>query len=487
MATFIQFQLPSTRDVIILCAFLFLLQAARIISQRILKVGSLGQVFIGALFGAPLANLIPMRLQLTCVDIGYIGLILLVFEGALATNLNLLVHHLALSIVLATTGVVVPVGASFLFLRNIGYSNMQAFAAGAALSATSLGTTITILKNSDARAQNKREMGIFATAISTVLLSVAIIDDVVGLIMASIIISVENDPGHRQSLGWIIGRPVLSSVGLAMIIFVLAKILERLPLERLWEPEIVRHYERRINITVMLCILTGICSAAAYSGSSIIYGAFLAGLFLGHIGSGQNNRTDLGEPSTDQREDHGQHPPNFFNVHQRALSKTQELILSPFFFASIGFAIPFRDLWKPTVVWQGLLYAVLMIVAKMVVGAWIPLWKPMGRLFHSRRKSSSADVECAEKQSTKSTGNRGMLIPGAFIGVGLIARGELGLLICQLAYDGGRGPFNDDLFAITLWSLVVTTIAGPLLVSLVLRRGREKILAGPWGRDEEHS
>jgi Kef-type K+ transport system membrane component KefB len=52
----------------------------------------------------------------------------------------------------------------------------------------------------------------------------------------------------------------------------------------------------------------------------------------------------------------------------------KEYIFAPFFFASIGFAVPFLDLWHGQVLWQGVLYALLMIFGKIITGVWIIIW-----------------------------------------------------------------------------------------------------------------
>ena len=46
-------------------------------------------------------------------------------------------------------------------------------------------------------------------------------------------------------------------------------------------------------------------------------------------------------------------------------------VVIPFFFASIGFAIPIRDLFNRGVVWRGLVYTVLMLFGKLLTGVWL--------------------------------------------------------------------------------------------------------------------
>jgi Kef-type K+ transport system membrane component KefB len=53
---------------------------------------------------------------------------------------------------------------------------------------------------------------------------------------------------------------------------------------------------------------------------------------------------------------------------------TQQYVLAPLFFASIGFAIPFLDLWTREAIWEGIVYILLTLVAKFMVGLWVAIW-----------------------------------------------------------------------------------------------------------------
>lgn len=67
-------------------------------------------------------------------------------SGGLSTELDLLFANLPLSLICALTGIGLPVALSFALLAaGYGYVPLEAFAAGAALSSTSLGTTLMAL------------------------------------------------------------------------------------------------------------------------------------------------------------------------------------------------------------------------------------------------------------------------------------------------------------------------------------------------------
>ena len=68
--------------------------------------------------------------------------------GGLSTELPLLFANLPLSTLCAATGIGLPVAFSFALLTaGYGYAPLEAFAAGAALSSTSLGTTLMALNS----------------------------------------------------------------------------------------------------------------------------------------------------------------------------------------------------------------------------------------------------------------------------------------------------------------------------------------------------
>ena len=54
------------------------------------------------------------------------------------------------------------------------------------------------------------------------------------------------------------------------------------------------------------------------------------------------------------------------------LLDVQKYLMEPLFFASIGFAIPFVELWTGERIWKGIVYALLMAFAK--VGRYLSTW-----------------------------------------------------------------------------------------------------------------
>jgi NhaP-type Na+/H+ or K+/H+ antiporter len=57
--------------------------------------------------------------------------------------------------------------------------------------------------------------------------------------------------------------------------------------------------------------------------------------------------------------------PTFVHTFQLYCVDVQRYLMEPLFFAVIGFAIPFLNLWNGGIVWRGILYTVLMLLAKV--------------------------------------------------------------------------------------------------------------------------
>ena len=141
--------------------------------------------------------------------------------------------------------------------------------------------------------------------------------------------------------------------------------------------------------------------------------------------------------------------PTFKHTFERYFLGAQQYILEPMFFASIGFAIPFRDLWTPKAIWQGIVYTILMLIGKVVCGLLIPFavvikqrLSPRGRSRGRRRRgekgSSSGGrggIRPSRREITMREGFQDGLWPGLLLGFAMVARGEIGLLIIQIGLN----------------------------------------------------
>jgi hypothetical protein len=218
-------------------------------------------------------------------------------------------------------------------------------------------------------------------------------------------------------------------------------------------------------------------------------------------------------------------------IYERYYQKATARILQPFFFASIGFSIPITRMFDGNVVWRGVIYAILMTVAKLVCGIWLVrfsfgpiseslrgtmskvklpamphLWgrstkrqatttNTQGQAQHSpaptedeqpptaneppltNEPSSSADSAPAPSPS-KTPPKPFSLYPPSIMALAMTARGEIGFLISAVAESNGvfssststSSDQESDMFLVVTWAIVLCTIVGPLGVGLCVRR-----------------
>lgn len=68
-------------SILTLISFFFFLAIAEWISDKIISAGLIGQIIVGLIYGSPIGNILAVDWQETFLALGYIGLILIIFEG----------------------------------------------------------------------------------------------------------------------------------------------------------------------------------------------------------------------------------------------------------------------------------------------------------------------------------------------------------------------------------------------------------------------
>jgi Kef-type K+ transport system membrane component KefB len=192
--------------------------------------------------------------------------------GGLTTDLQKLKSHLARSLAVAVTGICIPIGLSFLMMPLSGASPLQAFTMGAALSSTSLGTTMTVLQRND----------LVQTRVGIILVSAALIDDVAGLIMVRIVVML----GSTVKLSPIVViRPIVVSVGFVVLILATSWLVIKPVLKFIAKRSPFRLTSgvldvRQIRFIFGAIILFAFVAACSYAGTSDLFAAYIAGSFL---------------------------------------------------------------------------------------------------------------------------------------------------------------------------------------------------------------
>ncbi|KAF2176053.1 Sodium/hydrogen exchanger [Zopfia rhizophila CBS 207.26] len=455
---FIQYHEPNIIQILVLISFFLWLSVGEWLSNKVFRAGLIGQIIVGLIYGAPIGgNVMHIAWQETFIALGYIGLILIIFEGAMAVRLDLLKVNFLLSLVAALIGVIMPIALSYLVLYlGFGYEAIETFIIGAALSVTSL----VIGKAS-------KDVNFSNTKVGSVLVSAAVFDDVSGLVMASVIDRLGDISGNSNvNLGWIIGRPNLAS-GLLAILTPLVTKWTIAPLFRSYiEPHFPRH-KHVANVLFMVPILCVFLSVAAFAGTSVLFGSFLAGTFLTYLPS-KHTEGPFVVPSREEAEQLQGKSPTFMHTFEKYFLDAQQYLMQPLFFASIGFAIPFKRLWTGEAIWKGLVFAILMMLGKVAVGFVVPLWD----IFTSPRGSSIRATV------------RDAFWPSMLLGFAMVARGEIGLLVVQIGLN--KTPYlSEAAFITAVWAIVLNTIIGPVTVGFLVKYKAQVIADGRWGIQSE--
>jgi Kef-type K+ transport system membrane component KefB len=320
---------------LILISFFFFLSLAEWLSSIVVRAGIIGPIIVGIIYGMPLADILLDIWQETFLAIGYIGLILIIFEGGLTSRMDLLKQNFFLSMLAATAGVLFPIGLSYLLLYlGFGYGAVETFIIGAALSTTSLGTTFAVIGGAS------KDIDLSQTRVGTVLVSAAVIDDVSGLVMSSVIHDLGSiSDGASVNLGWLIGRPILASFLMAALTPLICKYVLA-PLFRRYVEHHFARFDHLSNVVLMVLVLCAFISIAAYAGTSVLFGAFLAGSFLTYLPS-KHPEGPFVVYSREHGEQNDDKSPTFVHRFEKYFSDVQNYLMEPLFFASIGLAITF--------------------------------------------------------------------------------------------------------------------------------------------------
>ncbi|KAL4893246.1 Sodium/hydrogen exchanger [Aspergillus ambiguus] len=392
---------PPIATVLNQAGFLVVLNVVNVCLDKLLYCGLIGQLFIGILWGTPGANWLDREMETVIQQLGYLGLIMLVYEGGLSTSIKSLRANLLVSLSVAITGIGAPMGLSFVLKELVGATSLQAFAAGAALSATSLGTTFKILSTTQ----------LISTRLGTVTASAAMLDDVVGLVMVQII---SNLGGNAASFSaTTVVRPVFVSIGFAiglllLCLFGLRPILRKLLAISDKMPKVMGTFE--FAFVAHTCILVGIVGGATCAGTSSLFAAYLAGVIISWIdgmaaafrdprsasGPGvPQTASDLPEnassPPVDSSDEIASRPsssgdgmafviPTGAMVYDKYYKGPVNRVFTPLFFASIGFAIPITEMFHGEIVWRGVVYAILMTFGKIITGLWLIRFSSSARI-----------------------------------------------------------------------------------------------------------
>jgi Kef-type K+ transport system membrane component KefB len=369
--------------------FLFLLVAilvsAKVLGELAEKIGQpavLGELLAGVVLGVSVLGVVDPGTEIIHL-LAEVGVVLLLFQIGLETNLATLLKVGGASTAVAVVGVVLPFVSGYGVAAALGMDTLPAVVAGAALTATSVGITARVLS----------DLGRLQEPESQIVLGAAVIDDIIGLVILAVVSQVVS--GAELTLASV---ALTTAIAFGFVIAVL--VVGRFIIPPLFDL-LSRLGKEDTLATMALAFAFVVAFLADMADSALIVGAFAAGLVLA--------------------------PTRHAKIVEHGVTRLG-MFFVPIFFVAVGAAVDVRTFGDPQVLVVGGALIAVAIVGKVLAG-FAPVWFKGKKLV---------------------------------IGVGMIPRGEVGLIFAQMGLTSGvldTGMFS----ALTLMVMVTTFVAPPLL------------------------
>jgi Kef-type K+ transport system membrane component KefB len=375
----------------VLLAFAAALIGAKVFGEAADRLGQpavLGELVAGAILGPSVLGLVPLTEGVLLL--AEVGVVLLLFEVGLETDLEELLRSGGSATAVAVVGMILPFTGGYLLAQAAGYPGRTAIFAGATLTATSISITARVLS----------ELKALATREGQIILGAAVIDDVLGLVLLAVVSQLAR--GDRIDAA-LVGR----AAGLAGVFLLLALALG-IPLGHRLVGIVRGARVRGVLAAVSVSFALLIAYAAHRAGSAPIVGAFAAGLVLART----NRRHDI----------------------HRAIAPVVD-IFAPIFFVSVGAQVEVARLNPFEPANHAALLLALGLTAVGFAGKFAAGFAAWGRLRRS------------------------------FIGVGMVPRGEVGLIFASIGR--GTGQLPPDLFGALVLAIFATTFCAPPLLAVL--------------------
>lgn len=226
-----------------------------------------------------------------------VGVVLLMFSAGLETNIKTLIKTGPIAILIAIMGVAIPL--IFGTVVSMLWDGFASFGSAAFYKAVFIGVIMTATSVS-ITVQTLKELGKIDTELGTTIVSAAIIDDVIGIMVLSVVLGAAG--GGDESVGRVILKTVLFFVASAALGILLYKFFE-------WCNKRWPHRRRIVIFSIAFCFALSYVAEALF-GIAEITGAFVAGIILCNIDDSE--------------------------YVDRRVSISSYLFFGPIFFASIG-------------------------------------------------------------------------------------------------------------------------------------------------------
>jgi Kef-type K+ transport system membrane component KefB len=400
---------PSPADFfLILIAILIFAKVFGEAAERIGQPAVLGELIAGLLLGSSVLGIVPTTGEMGAIIhlLAEVGVAILLFEIGLETDLKEMFRVGAASASVALVGVALP------FALGFAYWYFMDPAIGAhppgithGIVAVFVGATLTAT-SVGITARVLTDLRLMHRAESRIVIGAAVIDDVLGLVILAVVSGLAGGAVF-SFLG--IGRIFVIAVGFLIVAVILGNMLA----PRLFSL-IDRMRVRGVLLVSAFAFALLFAALADKAGSAMIIGAFAAGIVLS---------------STNQ-----------FDLIVERIEPVAD-IFTPIFFVSVGAAvnvglfIPGADAYNSQVIVVGGILVLVAFIGKLAAG-YVVGW--------GKEKLNQAAI-----------------------GVGMVPRGEVGLIFADIGRRAGI--LSDETFSAILIMVIVTTFVAPPLLKLLFK------------------
>lgn len=309
------------RDLAIIIVFAKMLGLA---ARRLHAPQVVGEIIAGLLIGPCLLNLVQNSDAIAIF--AEIGVVLLMFSTGLGTNPTQLFKAGPVAFLIACAGVAVPlVGGTVLYAAFYGLGTVgskeffEAVFIGTIMTATSVSITVATLQ----------ELGKLKTQLGTTIVSAAVIDDVIGIIVLTCVIGAGSESGES------IGRVLLDTV----LFFAFSAVIgAAMHYGMKWLDARRPHTQRIPILSLAFCFIMAYV-AEEWFGIADITGAYIAGIVLCSL-----------------------HDAPYI---ERKVDISNYMIFAPVFFASIGLKTDISGV-TPEILLFSVCFIVVALVAKII-------------------------------------------------------------------------------------------------------------------------
>ena len=295
-----------------------------LVARKLRAPQVVGEIIAGLLIGPCLLGLV--HTSDTIEIFAEIGVVLLMFTTGLGTNLQELLKAGPIATLIACVGVAVPLaGGTLLYGAFYGFGAVgspefyKALFIGTIMTATSVSITVATLQ----------ELGHLKSFLGTTIVSAAVIDDVIGIVVLTCVL------GASSGTGTGLGRVLLDTVLFFIVAVIIGLIAHK---AMLWLDHRNPHTQRITIVSMAFCFAMAYI-AEQYFGIADITGAYIAGIVLCSM--------------------------NDAPYVERRVDISNYTLFAPVFFASIGLKTDISGL-TPVILLFSVCFVVVALVTKII-------------------------------------------------------------------------------------------------------------------------